>query len=74
MGKSPEVQFGIWVSTWNVGSMLEKWGKISKTLNRRCADICCLQKVRWKEQGAKMIQNGFKFLWSGSWKAENGWV
>ena len=27
--------------------------------------------VRWKEQGAKMIGNGFKFLWSGFCKAEN---
>ena len=27
MGKFPDVQFGIWFSTWNVGSMLGKWGK-----------------------------------------------
>ena len=24
MGKSPDVQFGIWFSTWNVGSMSGK--------------------------------------------------
>ena len=29
MGKSPDVQFGIQFSTWNVGSILEKWGEIS---------------------------------------------
>ena len=29
-----------------------------------------MQEVRWKGQGAKMIGNGFKFLWSGGYKAE----
>ena len=27
MEKSPDVQFGIQLSTWNMGSMLGKWGK-----------------------------------------------
>ena len=63
MGKSPDVQFGIRFSTRNVGSMLGKSGNI---------DICCLQEVRWKGQGSKMIGNGFKFLWSGGCKTENG--
>ena len=36
-----------------------------------CVDICCLQEVRWKEQGAKMIGNSLKFLWSRGCKAEN---
>ena len=49
-----------------------KVGRISETLKRRRVDICCLQEVRWKGQGAKMTGNGFKFLWSGSCKAENG--
>ena len=30
MGKSPDVQFGIRFSTWNVGSMSGKWGEISE--------------------------------------------
>ena len=53
-------------------SMLGKWGEISETLKRRCLDVCCLQEVKWKRQGAKMIGNGFKFLQSGGCKAENG--
>ena len=69
---SPNVQFGIQFLTRNVGSMLEKYRKISETLKRRCVDICCLQEVRWKAKEAKMIGNGFKFLWSGGCKAENG--
>ena len=58
--------------TWNVGSMSGKWGEISETLKRRCVGICCLQEVRWEWQGDQMIGNGFKFLWSGGCKAENG--
>ena len=72
VGKFPDVQFGIRFSTWNVGSLLGKWGKISETLKRHCVDICYVQEVRWKGQGARMIGNGFKFLWSGSSKAVNG--
>ena len=44
---------------------------ISETSKRR-VDIYCLQEVRWKEQGANMIGNCFKFLWSGGCKVENG--
>ena len=62
MGTSPDVQFGIRFSTWNVGSMSGKRGEISKTLKRHCVNICCSQKVRWKGQGAEMIGNGFEFL------------
>ena len=28
--------------------------------------------MRWKGQGARMIGNGFKFLWRGGCKVENG--
>ena len=70
MRESPDVQFGIQFSTWNVESMLGKWGEISETL-KRCVDVCCLLELRWKVQGAKIIENGFKLLWSGGCKAEN---
>ena len=70
--KFPDVQFGIRFSAWNVGSMSGKWREISETLKRCCVDICCVQEVRWKGQGARMIDNGLKFLWSGSSKAGNG--
>ena len=72
MGKSPDVQFGIRFSTWDIGSMSGKWDEISETLKRRCVDICCLQEVRWRGHSAKMIGNGFKFVWSEGCKAENG--
>ena len=47
MGKSPDVQFGIWFSTWNLRPVSGKWGEISEALKRCCVDICCLQEVRW---------------------------
>ena len=46
------------------GIYVGKVGEISKTLKRCCVDICCLQEVKWKGQRAKMIGNGFIFLWS----------
>ena len=55
MGKS-DIQFGIWFLT---------------CLKRCCVDICCLQEMKWKVQGAKMIGNVFKLLWSRGCKAEN---
>ena len=71
MKKYLDIQFEIRFSTWNVGSMSRKWGEISETLKRRCVNICCSQKVRWKGKGAKMFVNDLKFLWSGCCKAEN---
>ena len=72
IGKSPDVQFGNWISTCNVGSMSGKVGKIPETLKRRCVDICCMQEVRWKGHGDKIVIGSFKFLWSGGCKTENG--
>ena len=56
----------------NVESVLGKWGEISEILKRCCFEICCLQEVKQKGKEAKMIGNGFKFLWSGGCKEENG--
>ena len=53
MGKSPDVQFGIRFSTCNVGSMSGQCREMSKTLKRRCVDICCLQEVAGKDKGLK---------------------
>ena len=72
MGKSSDVKFGIWFSTWNVGSMSGNWGKISKTLTKRCVDIFRLHEVRWKGKEAKIIGNGFKSLLRRDCRAENG--
>ena len=41
---------------------------------KRCGvDICCVrERVRWKDHRARMIGNGFKFLWSEGSKVETG--
>ena len=52
-------------------SISGEWGEIFETLKRRI-DICCLQEKAWKGQGAKMIGNGFRFLWGGGCKGGNG--
>ena len=43
MGKSPDVQFGIQFSTWNVVSLSGKWPEVYETL----------QKVKWRDKGLK---------------------
>ena len=55
------------------GIYVGKVGEISKTLKRCCVDICCLQEVKWKGQRAKMIGNGFIFLWSEGCKDSSGY-
>ena len=40
--------------------MSGSWGEISETLKRRCFDICYLEEVRWKGEGAKMVGNFFE--------------
>ena len=35
------------------------WGEISETLKKHCVDNC-LQEVRWKVQGTRLIGNGSK--------------
>ena len=68
MGKPPDVQIWNPVLNMKCGIYFGKvggggGGGVSETLKRLCVDICCLHEVRWKGQGAKMIGNGFKFLW-----------
>ena len=47
--------------TWNLGSLRGKGGK-------RMIDVCCLQDVRWRWQGARMLGmkgRRYKLRWSG---------
>ena len=40
---------------WNLGSLREDIGEVYEELRKRMIDVCCLQEVRWREQGAKML-------------------
>ena len=40
---------------WNLGSLSGKGGEICEELRGRMIDVCCLQEVRWRGQGDKML-------------------
>ena len=69
MGKS-DVQFGIWFSTWNVRSMLGKWGEISEILKDVLIFAVC-RKWGVKEKGLKWLEMVLYIFWNGGCKAEN---
>ena len=45
---------GVWLRTWNVGSLSGKGGDVCVELSKRMIDECCLQ-VRWRGQGARIF-------------------
>ena len=51
----PDGRFGLQVGMWNLGSVSGKGGDICEELRKRMIDVCCLQEVRLKEQGAMML-------------------
>ena len=57
------------IGTWNIGSVSGRGGEVCVELRRRRIDECCLQEVRWRAQGARMLWmggRGFKLWWSGN--------
>ena len=72
--EEPE-DLGVRLATWNVGSLTGKSGEVVEVLWRRKVDICCIQEVRWKGSGAKMLgQKGrqYKVMWSGDSSKDAG--
>ena len=54
--------------TWNVGSMSGRGTEVCEELRKRRMDVCCLQEVRWRGQGARFIGvkgRRYKLWWSG---------
>ena len=43
------------VGTWNVVSLSGKRGEVCEEQRKRMIDVCCLQEVRWRGQGARML-------------------
>ena len=57
------------VGTWNVGSMNGRGTEVCEELRKRWIDVCCLQEVRWRGQGARfmgMKGRRYKLWWSGN--------
>ena len=57
---------GIRFDTLNVGSLCEKKTKMYEKLRKRRVDVCCMQEVEWKGQGARFVNTSrrrYKLGW-----------
>ena len=62
----PDGRFGVRVGTWNVGSLSRK-GEVCEELRKRMIDVCCLQEVKSRGQGVRMLERTgrrYKLWWS----------
>ena len=53
----------------NVGSLCGRKTEVCEELTKRKVDICCIQEVRWKGQGARFVGTlgrRYKLWWSGN--------
>ena len=52
---------------WDVEYRWSEWkgGEVCDELRMRMIDVCCLQEVRWRGQGARMNGTIYKLWWSG---------
>ena len=69
--KSAQIMLGI----WNIGILNEKGLEICDELWKRNVDLCCLQEVRWRGCGARLIGlQGWKYKlwWSGNQEGNCG--
>ena len=46
------------IASWNVGTLRGRSNEIVDTLYRRNVDICCVQEVRWRGAGTRIVSNG----------------
>ena len=53
-GFKPECR-GIRFGTLNVGSLCGRKREMFEELRKRRVDVCCMQEVRWKDQGARFV-------------------
>ena len=60
---------GIRFGTLNVGSLCGRKTEVCGELRKRKVDVCCIQEVRWKGQGARFVGTlgrRYKLWWSGN--------
>lgn len=63
------------VATANVGTLRGRAGEVVETISRRNIDICCLQEVRWRGAGTRLItgkDSQYKLFWVGNKEGNNG--
>ena len=61
----PDERFGLWVGTLNLRSLSGKGEEVCEELRKWMIDVRCLQEVRWRGQGARILgMNGRRYtLW-----------
>ena len=75
--RADEVRAGelVNVCTVNVGTLRGRSREVADMLSRRKIDICCVQEVRYKNEGCSVIGDGeqkFKFWYKGNSEGTNG--
>ena len=54
--KKPNIVLNVPVGSWNLGSISERGVEVSEQMRRRkVLDRCCLQEVRWRGQGTRLM-------------------
>ena len=50
-----EKRIGVRLGSWKVGSIFDRGTEVCEELRKRQVDVCCLQEVRWKGEGARFF-------------------
>jgi exonuclease III len=61
--------------TVNVGTLRGRASEVVETISRRNIDICCLQEVRWRGAGTRLItgkDTQYKLFWVGNKEGSSG--
>ena len=64
-----EKQIGVGFGSWNVGSICGRGTEVCKELRKRKVDVCCLQEVKWRGEGACFFGvkgRRYKLWWCGN--------
>ena len=71
----PDARFGVRLGTLNVGTMSGRSTEVCEELRKRRMDVCCVQEVRWRGQGARFLGakgRRYKLWWSGNSEGVGG--
>ena len=49
-------EVGVRFGSWNVGSISGKGTEVCEELRKRKVDVCYLQEVRWRGEGARFLR------------------
>ena len=65
--RRPNGHLGVRVGMWNLGGLCGEGGEVCEELRKRMMDVCCLQEVKWRGQGVRMLRMKgiYKLWWSG---------